>query len=75
MKILSVGFWIALIVYAIAIDLTAQFIPGLEGYLSPRKGWQTGKTTTYELKLGVGGHGGITLAIAAILAWFTPRLF
>ena len=75
MKILSVGFWIALIVYAIAIDMTAQFIPGLESYLSPRQGWQSGKSTTYEVKLGVGGHSGIVLGIAAILAWFTPRLF
>ena len=75
MKILSVGFWIALIVYAIAIDLTASFIPGLEGYLSPRGGMQTGKTSTYELKLGVGGHSAITLSIAALLAFFTPRLF
>ena len=75
MKIISVGFWIALIVYAIAIDLTAQFIPGLDTYLSPRGGMQAGKTSTYELKLGVGGHSGIVLSIAAILAFFTPRLF
>ena len=75
MKILSVGFWIALIVYAISIDLVAAYIPGLEKYISPRGGMQPDKTSTYELKLGVKGHGGITLTVAAILAWFTPRLF
>ena len=75
MKILSVGFWIALIVYAIAIDLVAKFIPGLEGYLSPRGGMQSGKTSSYKIELGVGGHGAITLSIAALLAFFTPRLF
>ncbi|MAU94262.1 MAG: hypothetical protein CMP81_00010 [Fulvimarina sp.] len=74
MKILSVGFWIATIVYAIAIDLVAGFIPGLDTYLSPRGGMSQ-SPSSYTFSLGVSGHSGIVIGIALAMAWFTPRLF
>ena len=82
MKILSGGFWLMFVIYSVIVDRALQYlpaIPGLSPYVSPVAAsgsgglTQTGRQLRFSFRPLQSGGG--VLAVAAVLAYLTPRIF
>ena len=82
MKILSGGFWLMFVIYAVVVDRALTYlpnIPGLSPYLSPAEAYGSGGLTQQGASVSFSFNplqaGGGVIVVAALMAWFTPRLF
>ena len=77
MKILSGGFWIMFVIYALIVDRALTYLPKIP-YLSPYTAYASGGQSqgpAVSFNFGTLQQGGGVLVVAAILAWFTPKVF
>ena len=79
MKILSGGFWLMFVIYAVVVDRALTYLPAIP-YLSPAQAYGSGGGLTQQgasvsFSFNPLQAGGGVLVVAALLAWFTPRLF
>ena len=78
MKILSGGFWLMFVIYALVVDRALTYLPSIP-YLSPAQAYGDGGLTQKGASVSFSFNplqaGGGVLVVAALLAYFTPRIF